>query len=92
MINIFTTNSTTNFPNPFHYVLIAIITKTFKPNKAIESHWKIDVDIIPGPLTMDYFRWILLPEQLADNTKIAIRLDYISDWVRVLPVPMHLGV
>jgi len=56
MINIFTTNSTTNFPNPFHYVLIAIITKTFKPNKAIESHWKIDVDIIPGPLTMDYFR------------------------------------
>jgi hypothetical protein len=48
MVNLFTTNSTTN--------LIVINTKPFKQNKAIEFHWKIDVDIIPEPLTMDYFR------------------------------------
>jgi len=42
--------------------LLAVTNKPFKQNKVIESHRKIDVDIIPGPPIMDYFWWILLHE------------------------------
>jgi hypothetical protein len=61
-LNICTTNSTMNCLNPFHYILCTLINNLLNQNEAIEYHWQTNIDIIQGPLTMDYIWLTLLPE------------------------------
>ena len=73
-IKIFTTNSTVNCPIPFQYIVPTVTNSTLNQNEVIEFHWQTNIDIIWGPLTMDYIWWTFLTEWRADSTKSTINI------------------
>jgi len=73
-IKIFTTNSTMNCPSPFQYIVLTLANSSLNQNEVIESHWQTNIDIIWGPLTMDYIWWTFLTKWFADSTKSTINI------------------
>jgi hypothetical protein len=66
-INISTTNTKMNCLNPFHYILCTVVNNYLNQKRAMEYHWQTNIDIIQGPLTMDYIWWTLTCRQHRDH-------------------------